>query len=304
MYLLRYRPAQGLARHADPGAGPAGGRRDHRRGDDGRETGTGLEPAAAPRPIAYTSTAFPMLTGTLVTVAGFLPIALAKSSTGEYTRVRSSRSSAIALIAVVAGGGGVHSAARLHAPARAQDASAAVPERRTNTTSTTRQFYARLRGWVRWCVERRCVVLGGHGGCCSSSAHRAGFRLVPQQFFPSSDRPELLVDVRLQEGASFDATAARGQAAREAAAGHAPEIDHYVSFVGTGAPRFYLPLDQQLRAAEFRAVRRHGEVGRGAREAARGALEPMLRRAVPGGARARCRGWKTVRRWAIRCSSA
>jgi multidrug efflux pump subunit AcrB len=78
----------------------------------------------------------------------------------------------------------------------------------------------------------------------------AGFSLVPQQFFPSSDRPELLIDVRLPEGASFDATLREAKRLEKTLAGR-PEIDHFVDFVGTGAPRFYLPLDQQLQQPNF-----------------------------------------------------
>jgi len=78
----------------------------------------------------------------------------------------------------------------------------------------------------------------------------AGFRFVPQQFFPSSDRSELLVDVRLQEGASFAATLRQVERLEKALEGR-PEIAHSVSFVGTGAPRFYLPLDQQLATPNF-----------------------------------------------------
>ena len=78
----------------------------------------------------------------------------------------------------------------------------------------------------------------------------AGFTLVPQQFFPSSDRPELLMDVRLQEGASFEATLREAKRLEKTLQGR-PEIDHVVSFVGTGAPRFYLPLDQQLPQPNF-----------------------------------------------------
>ncbi len=73
---------------------------------------------------------------------------------------------------------------------------------------------------------------------------------MPQQFFPSSDRPELLIDVRLQEGASIDATLRETQRL-ERALKDRPEIDHVVDFVGTGAPRFYLPLYQQLMQPNF-----------------------------------------------------
>jgi len=195
---------------------------------------------------AYTSTAFPMLTGTLVTVAGFLPIALAKSATGEYTR-SIFEVSAIALLlswlaaVVVIPLLGFHILSE-HPTRRASNSDKTAHDAHHDEIYGT-PFYARLRGWIGWCVERRGLVLLITLGLFVISL--AAFRLVPQQFFPSSDRPELLVDLRLPEGASFEATLT---AARrfETTIAQRPEIDHYIDFVGAGAPRFYLPLDQQL----------------------------------------------------------
>ncbi|WP_213761477.1 efflux RND transporter permease subunit [Caballeronia sp. dw_19] len=194
---------------------------------------------------AYTSTAFPMLTGTLVTVAGFLPIALAKSSTGEYTR-SIFEVSAIALIAS-------WFAAVVLIPLLGYKL---LPERKREAHHAhdhehdiyDTKFYTRLRGWLTWCIERRFVVLGIT--LVLFVIALAGFTLVPQQFFPSSDRSELLVDVRLQEGASFEATLRETKRLEKVLEGR-PEIDHVVNFVGSGAPRFYLPLDQQLQVANF-----------------------------------------------------
>jgi len=194
---------------------------------------------------AYTSTAFPMLTGTLVTTAGFLPIALAKSSTGEYTR-SIFEVSAIALIAS-------WFAAVVLIPLLGYRL---LPERKKEAHHAhdhehdiyDTKFYGRLRGWVSWCIERRFIVLGLT--IVLFVIALAGFTLVPQQFFPSSDRPELLMDVRLQEGASFEATLRETKRLEIALHGR-PEIDHVVNFVGTGAPRFYLPLDQQLPQPNF-----------------------------------------------------
>ncbi len=198
---------------------------------------------------AYTSTAFPMLTGTLVTVSGFLPIVLAKSSTGEYTR-SIFQVSAIALIAS-------WFAAVVLIPLLGYRL---LPERKPdpNVAHThgahheediyDTRFYHRLRGWVGWCIERHIVVLALT--IVLFVVALAGFTLIPQQFFPSSDRPELLVDVRLPEGASFDATLRQTKRLEEALKGR-PEIDHSIDFVGTGAPRFYLPLDQQLQQPNF-----------------------------------------------------
>ena len=199
---------------------------------------------------AYTSTAFPMLTGTLVTVSGFLPIALAKSSTGEYTR-SIFEVSAIALIAswiaavVLIPLLGYHLLPeRKHA---AHPGAAHAGHEVEHDIYDTR-FYRRLSVWISWCVERRFVVLGITVALFVVTM--AAFKLVPQQFFPSSDRPELLVDLRLPEGASFEATL-RQVARLEKTLDGRPEVEHFVDFVGTGAPRFYLPLDEQLPQANF-----------------------------------------------------
>ncbi len=200
---------------------------------------------------AYTSTAFPMLTGTLITIAGFLPIALAQSDTGEYTR-SIFQVSAIALllswlaavIVVPLLGYRIlseHPARRAfgHQSGAAPATDAAPIHRDVYDTP----FYRRLRGWISWCVDRRRLVLGLT--LALFLVGLAGFTLVPQQFFPSSDRPEVLVDLRLPEGASNAATLREVQRF-EAVLADRPQIDHYIDFVGAGAPRFFLPLDQQL----------------------------------------------------------
>jgi multidrug efflux pump len=206
---------------------------------------------------AYTSTAFPMLTGTLVTVSGFLPIALAKSATGEYTRSIFEVSAIALLLSWLAAvivipllGYRILSehptrrAFGFHRDAERESDAATAEHHDVYDTP----FYRRLRGWIGWCVDRRGLVLGVT--LVLFVVGLAGFKLVPQQFFPSSDRPELLVDLRLPEGASFAATLREAQRF-ESALGKRPEIDHFVDFVGAGAPRFYLPLDQQLAAPNF-----------------------------------------------------
>jgi len=211
---------------------------------------------------AYTSTAFPMLTGTLITVAGFLPIALAKSGTGEYTR-SIFQVSAIALLASwiaavvvipVLGYALLPEAHqrrenRLAAWLRTRVLRRPAPEVvERHVSAYDSAFYRRFRRIVAWCVDHRWRVLGATLALWIVSL--GAFALVPQQFFPSSDRTELLVDLRLGEGASIAATlAATERMERELAA--RPEVDHYVSYVGAGAPRFYLPLDQQLPRPNF-----------------------------------------------------
>ncbi len=194
---------------------------------------------------AYTSTAFPMLTGTLVTVSGFLPIALAKSSTGEYTR-SIFEVSAIALIASWLAAVVLIPLLGYHMlPERKRQAH----EARRSRTRYLRHPFLQAAARLDWLVHRAALRRAGdHRRAVRGLA--VGFTLVPQQFFPSSDRPELLVDVRLPEGASFEATLREAQRLEKVLVGR-PEIDHTVDFVGTGAPRFYLPLDQQLPQPNF-----------------------------------------------------
>ncbi|GGP21013.1 efflux RND transporter permease subunit [Silvimonas iriomotensis] len=200
---------------------------------------------------AYSSTAFPMLTGTLVTVSGFLPIALAESATGEYTR-SIFEVSAIALIlswlaAVIVIPLLGYRILSEHPTRRAFGHHEDGPNAEHHDIYDTR-FYRRLRHVIGWCVKQRIIVL--LITLVMFIIAMAAFTQVPQQFFPSSDRTELLVDLRLPEGASFAASLREAQRL-ESIIAKRPEIDHYVDFVGAGAPRFYLPLDQQLDSPNF-----------------------------------------------------
>ncbi|MFY1032697.1 MULTISPECIES: efflux RND transporter permease subunit [Pseudomonas] len=197
---------------------------------------------------AWSSTAFPMLTGTLITAAGFLPIATAASSTGEYTRsifqvvtiaLLTSWVAAVVFVPYL-GERLLPDLAKLHASRHGKDGHAPDPY--------ATPFYQRVRRVVEWCVRRRKTVI------LLTVAAFVGsillFRFVPQQFFPASGRPELMVDLKLAEGASLANTAERVKQL-EALLKQQEGIDNYVAYVGTGSPRFYLPLDQQLPAASF-----------------------------------------------------
>lgn len=201
---------------------------------------------------AYSSTAFPMLTGTLVTVSGFLPIALAKSSTGEYTRSIFEVSAISLIVSWFAAVVLVPLLGYHMLPEHKNGASEHGHDHDIYNTG----FYQRLSGWIAFCIQRRWVILGVTAVLFALAM--AAFTRVPQQFFPNSERPELLVDLRLPEGASFDATLREAKRLEKALDGR-KEIEHFVDYVGTGAPRFYLPLDQQFPAAELRAVRDHGQ---------------------------------------------
>ena len=197
---------------------------------------------------AWTSTAFPMLTGTLITAAGFLPIATAQSGTGEYTRsifqvvAISLIASWIAAVMFVPylGDKLLPDLAKLHAAKHGGSAGGHDPY--------STPFYRRVRATVEWCVRRRGIVILLTIALFVASVLL--FRFVPQQFFPASGRLELMVDIKLEEGASLSATEAEVHRL-EKLLKEQPGIDNYVAYVGTGSPRFYLPLDQQLPAASF-----------------------------------------------------
>lgn len=196
---------------------------------------------------AWTSTAFPMLTGTLITAAGFLPIATAQSGTGEYTRsifqvvAISLIASWIAAVMFVPylGDKLLPDLAKLHAAKHGSDA---------GHDPYATPFYRRVRATVQWCVRRRGIVIALTIGLFVGSVLL--FRFVPQQFFPASGRLELMVDIKLEEGASLSATEAEVHRL-EKLLKEQTGIDNYVAYVGTGSPRFYLPLDQQLPATSF-----------------------------------------------------
>ncbi len=184
---------------------------------------------------AYDSTAMPMLTGTLITVAGFLPIGLAKSVAGEYTFSMFSVNALALLISWFA--------AVLFTPyigyilLKVKPAAGADGHHELFNTP----FYNRFRAVVNWCVEWRkttillTLAVFGLG--------IFGFRIIEQQFFPDSSRPELMVELWLPEGSSFKATEAQAKKF-EAFLQQQEGVKSVTSYVGTGSPRFYLPLDQ------------------------------------------------------------
>ncbi|MCL6700382.1 efflux RND transporter permease subunit [Pseudomonas sp. T1.Ur] len=197
---------------------------------------------------AWTSTAFPMLTGTLITAAGFLPIATAQSGTGEYTRsifqvvtlaLLASWVAAVVFVPYL-GEKFLPDLAKIHA------AKHGTVDGQPDPYGTP--FYQRVRRLVEWCVRRRKTVIALTVLLFLGSV--VLFRFVPQQFFPASGRLELMVDLKLAEGASLVNTAEQVKRLEALLKDHAG-IDNYVAYVGTGSPRFYLPLDQQLPAPSF-----------------------------------------------------
>lgn len=216
---------------------------------------------------AWKTTAFPMLTGTLITAAGFLPIATAQSGTGEYTRSIFQVVTIALLVSWVAAVLFVpylgekllpdftkigHQApwyvrlwARLTKKPQPQTVAISQDHHYDPYQSS---FYLRFRKMVEFCVTYRKTVIATTVGVFVLSVLM--FKIVPQQFFPPSNRAEILVDLKLEEGASLTATE---QAVKkvEKFLSKQKGIDNYVAYVGTGSPRFYLPLDQQLPQASF-----------------------------------------------------
>lgn len=186
---------------------------------------------------AYTHTAFPMLTGTLITVAGFLPVFLAKSSASEYT----------GSIFIVVGLSLLVSwlVAVLFVPFLGYRL---LPSFKKSTELAHDVYqtpaYRLFRSLVTWCVNWRKTVIVITLLIFASSLY--SFRFVENQFFPSSNRNELLVDLWLPQGSSFQATEGYAKKLEELLKGD-PDIVNYVAYIGSGSPRFYLPLDQELR---------------------------------------------------------
>ena len=244
---------------------------------------------------AYTSTAGPMLSGTLVTVAGFIPIALAKSSTGEYA-FAFFQINVIALLiswlaAVIAipwlGYKLLPDPRSLQGPgliARRWPRLAAVmqrlglggPAHGEDHDVYNTPFYRRFRQLVTFCVHHRRLVIAATVLVFALAI--VGMGKVQKQFFPNSTRLELNVELRLPEGSSLaaiDAEARRLEAWLEKDQAEHQQFEHYVTFSGSGAPRYFLSLDQQLPAtnvAQFIIVTR--DVA--AREALRERLISLL----------------------------
>ncbi|WP_372821356.1 efflux RND transporter permease subunit [Pseudomonas parafulva] len=197
---------------------------------------------------AWSSTAFPMLTGTLITAAGFLPIATAASSTGEYTRSIFQVVTIALLTSWVAAVLFVPYLGDRLLPDLAKRHAARHGNGEHTPDPYATPFYQRVRKVVEWCVRRRKTVIVLTIAAFIGSI--VLFRFVPQQFFPASARPELMIDLKLAEGASLANTAEQVKRL-EALLKQQDGLDNYVAYIGTGSPRYYLPLDQQLPAASF-----------------------------------------------------
>jgi multidrug efflux pump len=189
---------------------------------------------------AYTSTAFPMLSGTIVTAAGFVPVGFAQSAAGEYTNAIFWVVALSLLISWVV--------AVIFTPYLGFKLLPKPKHVHPGHDVYDTRVYRFFRAIVTACVRARWVTIGVTVAIFFASI--VGFGLVQQQFFPSASRPELLVDIRLAEGSSFSATAAEVGKMEKLLTGNA-DIAYFTVYTGAGSPRFYLPLDQQLQNANF-----------------------------------------------------
>jgi multidrug efflux pump subunit AcrB len=184
---------------------------------------------------AYTSTAIPMLTGTLITVAGFLPIGLAKSAAGEYTfSLFSVNALALVISWVVAVVftpyiGYVLLKVKPHAEGESEHDLFDTPG------------FRKFRAVVNWCVEYRKTTIAATLVIFALGVY--GFKFIEKQFFPDSSRPELMVELWTPEGTTFAANEKQVKKF-EAFIRKQEGVVSVTSYVGTGSPRFYLPLDQ------------------------------------------------------------
>jgi multidrug efflux pump len=202
------------------------------------ETGWDREKAAA---FSYQATAMPRQTGGLITAAGFMPVGFSQSTTGEYAGgifwivgaavvfswICSSIFTPYLAVKMLPADFGKH-----HHAADPYDS----------------KFYRRLRGFIDTAIERRWLVIGVTVAALGLAL--AGIKLVPQQFFPNSSRPELVIDLRLKEGSSFEATTEQVKRL-ENMLGKDDDIKFFTAYTGAGAPRFYLALNPELPNAGY-----------------------------------------------------
>ncbi|HEU5134913.1 MAG TPA: efflux RND transporter permease subunit [Steroidobacteraceae bacterium] len=212
---------------------------------------------------AYTSTAFPMLTGTLVSVAGFLPVGFARSGAGEYCFTLF----AVVTIALLVS----WLVAVIFTPYIGVAVLKEQPAGHVHEHVDT-PMNARFRKLLMKALANRGWVVAGTAGAFVVAVVLFGF--VQQQFFPSSSRAELMIDLRLAQNASIKATEAEVLRFEKVLLAD-PDVVYHSFYIGSGAVRFYLPLNQQLENANFAqavVITRSFEV----RDAVRARLEKAL----------------------------
>lgn len=230
------------------------------------EVGDPLEKAAT---YVYTSTAFPMLTGTLVTVTSFMPIGLNSSNAGEFT---------FTLFVVIAVSLIVSwIVAVLFTPLLGVTILPKQLKAHHEGKGRVGKLFARL---LAVCMHYRWVTIAVTAAAFLLALF--GMKFVQQQFFPSSDRSELVIDWTLPENASITETDAQmGQFERDQLQGN-DGVDHWSSYVGTGAPRFVLSFDLQTANTWFGEMVVVTKGGIAARDRLKAQFETYLKRTFPG----------------------
>jgi len=184
---------------------------------------------------AYEATAMPMLTGTLITAVGFLPIGMARSTVGEYTFAIFAVTAAALLISWLVSVYFVPYLGVLLLKTKPH-ADSEQPHELFDTP-----FYARFRATVDWCVRHRWITIGAT--IATLLLGLLGMGKVQNQFFPDSSRPEILIDLWFPEGTSYAANEAVTKRV-EARVMKLDGVDHVTTWVGSGVERFVLVLDQ------------------------------------------------------------
>jgi multidrug efflux pump subunit AcrB len=184
---------------------------------------------------SYSATAMPRLTGALITTAAFMPVGFSKSTTGEYAGgIFWIVGTAVLFSWVVSG---------IITPYLAVKMLPDFSKHAHGGDLYQTPFYRRLRGWIDVAIARRWLIIGITVAALAAAIF--GSRFVPQQFFPNSARPELVVELRLKEGASFAATTEQVRK-MESILAKDEDIRFFTAYTGAGQPRFYLSLDPEL----------------------------------------------------------
>ncbi len=185
---------------------------------------------------SYSATAIPRLTGALITVAAFMPIGFAKSTAGEYAGgIFWFGGAAVRFSWLVSGLFTPYLAVRMLPKDFGKHHDGGDPYQKP--------LFQKLRRLIDGALQRRWWVIGATGGLLAFAF--LGMRFVPQQFFPNSSRPELIVALRMKEGASFAATTEQVKK-MEAVLAKDEDVKFFTAYTGAGAPRFYLALNPEL----------------------------------------------------------
>jgi multidrug efflux pump len=230
------------------------------------EAGDSLHKAATH---VYTSTAFPMLTGTLVTVAGFIPIGLNSSNAGEFTYTLFVVIAVSLLVSWIV--------AVLFTPLLGVTILPATMKRHHEEKGRFARMFERV---LLVCMRHRWTTIGVTAAAFGLALF--GMKFVQQQFFPSSDRAELIIDWNLPQNASITETDAQiGRFEREQLQGN-EAVDHWSTYVGVGAPRFVLSFDVQTANTWFGQMVVVTKGGVEARDRVKAQFETYLRKTFPG----------------------